>query len=296
MTQSKILVAAAAAILSALPLASAFAADLPAVSRQNVQTEVQKADRPVVLLSCPAVESTGQLNCGAGEDAVAQQATKHPELKFVKVNGGEFGLENGLYVFVPGAGVTFKQPGFDAAKADDAFYNQRSQFAAQEAAAAANLKEVKDKLNAAAKPADDKMNALQARDEQLYAESRTKLKAVGEAEKQDPTIAKLEKQAAAKSAPYDKRLAAIEKQFQAVQAQREAALAPVNKKLEAAKAPFAAQRKQVRTDLATAEAELSKQADAVQKEHADVRKPFAADVAKAQKALADIVQKDQPTQ
>jgi hypothetical protein len=296
MTQSKILVAAAAAILSALPLASAYAADLPTVSRQNVQNEVQKADRPVVLLSCPVVESTAQLNCGAGEDAVAQQVAKHPELKFVKVNGGEFGLENGLYVFVPGAGVTFKQPGFDAAKADDAFYNQRSQFAAQEAAAAANLKAVREKLNAAAKPVDEKMNALQARDEQLYAESRTKLKAVGEAEKQDPTVAKLEKQVAAKSAPYDKRLAALEKQYQAVQAQREAALAPVNKKLDAAKAPFVAQRKQVRTDLEGAEAELSKQADAVQKERADVRKPFVADVTKAQKALTEIVQKDQPAQ
>ena len=145
-----------ATLLAIAGLGTASAADLVKVDKQNAKAQFTQSDRPIIILSCAD-------SCGTNEVALAAQATKHPEVKWVKVSAAEFNADVGLIVFVPGAGVTFQQNGFDASKVDEAFYTKRTEFALKEAAAAKDVKAAKAKLDEAVKgPKADLAKAKEA--------------------------------------------------------------------------------------------------------------------------------------
>jgi len=299
MKNRKLMVSVAALVFAAsasLTATAAFAADAPPLTpRANVQAEVIKSDKPVLLLSC-STEPAKAADCTSNENALAAQAAAHPEIKVVKISAEENHVAAGLYTYVPGVGLTYQQPGFDATKADEAFYAKRVEFALKEAAAVKGFQDVAAKVKQATKSADDKMAALEQEDSTLYQAERKALEALRAEQAADPAMVQLKKDHAKQAAPFDKRIAALQRQIERLEGQSAKATAKTDQKIKAAQTGYAARREAIYRDQSTKQGDLQKRYAAAEAEHNAAAAPFAAELKAARKALSTLTEQDQPAE
>jgi len=294
MKNRKLLISVAALIVSAAGYAgSATAAELQLLPRASIKAEVIQSDKPVLLLSC-STEPAKAADCTSNENALAAQAAAHPEVKVVKISAEENNVPAGLYTYVPGSGLTYQQPGFDAAKVDDAFYSKRADFAVKEADAVKAYKDVQAKVKAATKVADDKMQALEQEDSQSYQDQRKAADALRAEQSADPALVQLKKQRAQQSAPYDKRIAALQSQIDRLEGQSAKATAATDQKIKGVQAGYAARREEIYRQQQTKQSDLQKRYAAAEAEHNAAAAPFSAEVKAAAKALNTLTSQDQP--
>ncbi|MBS1995603.1 MAG: hypothetical protein JSS86_04800 [Cyanobacteria bacterium SZAS LIN-2] len=297
MKNRKLMIGAAALFFAAAASVSsaAFAGELPVVTRANMKAEVVQADRPVLLLTCSndAVQAAA---CLSNEKALAAQVAAHPELKIVESSERDSGLAPGLYTYVPGAGLTYQQPGFDATKVDAAFFAKRAEFAAKEAEAVKNMQAVAARVKAQTGPADEKIRALEQENTALYTEARKKLDLVRAEQRNDPALEKLKQQHQKTAAPYDKRIAALQKQIDQLQERSARANAATDAKIEQVQAAYAARRNEISKEREGKVDDLQKRYGVVAAEREAAAAPFAAEVKASRKALETLVEQDQPAE
>jgi|GEM_PF-3758990 len=300
MKNRKLMVSVAALVLAAsasfTATTSAFAADAPPLTpRASVQAEVIKSDKPVLLLSC-STEPAKAADCTSNENALAAQAAAHPEIKVVKISAEENHVAAGLYTYVPGVGLTYQQPGFDATKADDTFYAKRVEFALKEAAAVKGFQDLAAKVKEATKAADDKMAALEQEDSTSYQAQRKALDTLRAEQAADPAILQLKKDHARQAAPYDKRIAALQRQIDRLEGKSAKATAATDAKIKAAQSGYSARRDAIYRDQSTKQGDLQKRYAAAEAEHNAAAAPFSAELKAARKALSSLTEQDQPAE
>lgn len=130
---------------------------------QMTQQDVQNADKPLVVVITGA-------NCAGCPDilkAFGAQVAKHPEVKFVQVDGSLMGAPPealpAVVIIVPGSPQpSFAAENFVAPKDFDAFVTKRAKFATEEQAAIKTVVDLTKQVEDKGKIYDEQLAALQA--------------------------------------------------------------------------------------------------------------------------------------
>lgn len=139
---------------------------LPEVNQSNVEQEIVKSDRPVVVL----VTSRGCSTCKELAEALKAQSEKNPGIKFVQIQAAAIGAPDealpAVLVFLPGVPMpVYEKPQFKTGNLD-AFV-----------AKVGDVDKLRQELDTANKPFDDQLADVQKRAETALAPIQAELEA-----------------------------------------------------------------------------------------------------------------------
>jgi len=283
--------AIAVAVVTALP-ASAQTNGLPTATAADLGNGFQSSDKPAIVVFV----SPTCTNCPAAVEALAKQQAKHPEVKIFQANASEVGVPDTSLPFVavavPGLAITYRKANFDPATAD-AFVTKRADVAIKEVAQIAVVKSLEDKIDAASKPFDDQLEAIDA-------QVKTAVKPVQD--KADKALAPLKAkaqdiQARAEKAlgtlPQDLENAKTAEEAAKIQAQIEEKVKPFNDEMVALKAQATEIMKPLREEAAGIMKPFKEQVDQVNAKKEAALSPLNAEYEKASAALDALTKQDE---
>lgn len=183
------LAAALVVVLPAMPLASAFAQTapiesaqlaptLPFVSEDKYEQEIEKAGKPVFVL----VVGENCDTCASIDAALAAQAAKHPELKFVRMNAVDAGIRPDelpyTFTYVPNLGWMPPQKQFSLPADVDGYFARRAEIIKKVSESNAKVAEIEAQIDEKSKPFNDQIAELKEQAEREFQQVEARLDAI----------------------------------------------------------------------------------------------------------------------
>lgn len=183
------LAAALAVVLPAMPLAPASAQTVPIETAQSAPTlpfvslnkyeqEIEKAGKPVYVL----VVGENCDTCASIDAVLAVQATKHPELKFVRMNAVDAGFRPDelplTFAYVPSFGWMSRQKRFSLPADVDGYFTRRAKNIKKVAEASAQVEEIEAQIAEKSKPFTDQIKTVQDQADQAFQQYTDRLDAI----------------------------------------------------------------------------------------------------------------------
>jgi hypothetical protein len=226
------MVAPAAFAQSAPTQTVAAAPALTTITRDNIEAEILKSDKPALVL----VTSPNCSSCASTSSALAAQAAKHPEWKFAQADAADLGSIPAeatpfITIVVPGVGQTYSKENFVEPADMDAFIAKRVEVVGKITAEQKRLEALKAEIATKSKPFTDEMADLQAQANTLAKPFQDRLAAV--AADQKKALEPLQKELADVHARRNAVDKPFDDQVKEIAARREAATADLNTEWQA---------------------------------------------------------------